>query len=872
MKGEPTTFWGKLRRANDSSSVGEWHPLFDHCADVGAVVEALLQLPVWRRRLIRLARRELGPVDWARLCILAVLHDVGKLNLGFQARGRTDLATPPAGHVQEAVAALAAGRALAGLAALCDWGEAMEPLLLSAICHHGRPHSSESATAKWQTSWWRARRGLDPITGCSALLGLCRSWYPGAFQPGSPLPDSSPFSHAFAGLVMLADWIASDTLFFPFSEPGEDRMQIARIKACAAVTALGLDIPSGSRADATGRDPFTRIAPEGYSPHPAQQAITKLCRDERGTLTILEAETGSGKTEAALARFVQLFEAGLVDGLYFALPTRSAATQLHGRVVEAARRAFASPPAVVLAVPGYLRVDGVEGQRLAPFDVLWPVEDERFRYRGWAAENSKRYLAGCIAIGTIDQVLLSALMVGHAHLRASALLRHLLVIDEVHASDAYMQRIREEVLDRHLDAGGHALLLSATLGGEARARLLRPGKRSRPPTLDEAVAVPYPLLTHWASSVEILLLCRPPGVEREEGSTRTVRMIAEPWLEAHERVAERALDAAAAGAKVLVIRNTVTDCVATQQQLEAIAAARGLDELLFSCAKVPAPHHARFARLDRVALDKALEERFGKERPDGGCVVVATQTVQQSLDLDADLLVTDLCPADVLLQRIGRLHRHARARPAGFREPITTVIVPLSRDLTTLIGEHGTARNYHGFGKVYPDLRIIEATWRLVEEYPAWRIPEMNRLLVERSLHSAVLESIVQAGGPRWREHEIQVMGSELGQARQATLNLVDWTRPYAEISFPSTADERIQTRLGEGDRLAYFEPAVSGPFGHPVTELVLPAWLASGVAAEVDSAERVSVHEGVVRFELGPRAFVYDRLGLRRPPKVDRR
>jgi CRISPR-associated endonuclease/helicase Cas3 len=861
MRGSPTTFWGKLRQHRDASNDCEWHPLFDHCADVAAVTEILLGLPLWQQRLSGLAGRALDATDRARLCVFAALHDVGKLNLGFQAKGRADLG-PTAGHVEEAVAVLSRSRILARLIdSISTWGDGAEMLLLSAICHHGRPHTIQSTSAKWQASWWRARNGLDPVAGCATLVDHCLRWYPEAFEPHAPVPDTPEFGHAFAGMVMLADWIGSDTHFFPYSESNEDRMLFARARAREAITGLALDIPMAARVDATGRNPFVRVAPKGYSARPGQDAIMALAPDGGGTLTILEAETGSGKTEAALARFVQLFEVGLVDGLYFALPTRSAATQLHERVVAAVQKAFADPPAVVLAVPGYLRVNDVEGKRLPPFEVLWPEDIERFRYRAWAAENPKRFLVGCVVVGTIDQVLLSSLMVAHAHLRASALLRHLLVVDEVHASDSYMQRVLQEVLKRHLAARGHALLLSATLGGEARARLLQPGRQTRGPQLDQAIATPYPLLAHRSSHVETFAL--PRG-----DAGRAVQVSAQPWMERAELVAERALAAAEAGAKVLVIRNTVTDCIATQQQLERLAAAGDHVDLLFSCAGVAAPHHARFARPDRVELDRALQRRIGKERPDGGCAVIATQTVQQSLDLDADFLVSDLCPADVLLQRIGRLHRHARERPTACRAPMTLVLVPANRDLTALINERGGARNHHGLGSVYPDLRIIEATWRLVERHREWRIPEMNRLLVERSLHSAVLDEIVQTGGPRWRAHAIEMTGVVRGHARQAELNVVNWSHPYPDSTFPRSSDQRITTRLGEGDRLVHFEPSVIGPFRNKFEELVLPARWVAGLPEELATAKNVSAKEGSVRFELGPHAFVYDRLGLRRRPR----
>src|SRR6185437_3454412 len=118
---------------------------------------------------------------------------------------------------------------------------------------------------------------------------------------------------------------------------------------------------------------------------------------------------------------------------------------------------------------------------------------------------------------------------------------------------------------------------------------------------------------------------------------------------------------------------------------------------------------------------------IGRDRPNGGLVVIGTQTLEQSLDLDADLLITDLCPVDVLLQRIGRLHRHAeRVRPAGSREARTLILTPSDRELGALIRKGGEARGRHGFGSVFDDLRILEATWREVERRRTWRIPEDN--------------------------------------------------------------------------------------------------------------------------------------------------
>lgn len=860
MRGAPTDFWGKLQRRNDQGPVAEWHPLVDHCADVASVAEALLRLPTWKHRLTRLARCELGEVLLARLAVLAAIHDLGKFNLGFQAKGCPELG-PTAGHVSEALAAFLHQDLFPSLHAhLGRWGEGVTGMLVAAICHHGRPYNQLAAESAWQATWWTPRGGLDPRRGAARLIDQCRCWFPAAFASvADPIPDVAELGHAFAGLVMLADWIGSDTRFFPFSDHGDpDRMEFARRSAQRAIAGLTLDVPLEIRSDRAHRDAFSRVAPSGYTPRPAQVAINSIPLDAAGSISVLEAETGSGKTEAALMRFVRLFEEGLVDGLYFALPTRTAAMQMHRRVYEAAQRAFAPPPAVVLAVPGYLRVDETEGQRLPRFEVLWPDSD-RFRYRAWAAENTKRYLAGCIVVGTIDQVLLSSLMVSHAHLRATALLRHLLVVDEVHASDAYMTRILQAVLERHMAAGGHALLLSATLGAETRERLLRPEARAATlPTLADAQSTPYPLVTHRAA------LVRAFAIAREKGE-RVVQVTEAPWLDDSEAVAAAALDAATSGAKVIVVKNTVTDCLATQTALERLAKGRGLLGVLFECTGVNAPHHSRFSRVDREALDTALERHFGKTRPGGGCVVVATQTVQQSLDLDADILFSDLCPADVLLQRLGRLHRHhERLRPAGYDVARGIVVVPARRDLGILLSKSGQARNHHGLGSVYPDLRVLEATWRVLHAHHEWRVPAMSRQIVESSLHSAVLKEIVREGDERWLAHEAHMIGGDRGQRRLAELNLVDWKVPYDGMSFPDAVDKHIATRLGEGDRRVQFQPTFTGPFGQVVSELVLRSWWVGSVAPDDHEAEGVTTTADVTRFALGAKHFVYDRFGVR--------
>ena len=234
-------------------------------------------------------------------------------------------------------------------------------------------------------------------------------------------------------------------------------------------------------------------------------------------------------------------------------------------------------------------------------------------------------------------------------------------------------------------------------------------------------------------------------------------------------VAARALVAARAGAKVLLVRNTVDYAIRTQQAVEEVSEASE-DVLLLSVNGIPTLHHGRFAAIDRVLLDDEIERRLGRGRPSGGFVVVGTQTLEQSLDIDADLLITDLCPADVLLQRIGRLHRHRdndASRPEGYDTPHCVVLTP-GEDLSPLLSAGQNANGLGPYGGVYRNLHILEATRRLVDEHPQWRIPEMNRELVERATHPEALDAITAELGEAWKEHAISAEGGHIADVQTA--------------------------------------------------------------------------------------------------------
>lgn len=878
--------WGKLS-FDPAGHVVRSQSLSAHSRDVSAVFAALLALPGVGGRLARLAGRvELDATTCARLAYLVHLHDCGKVNSGFQAR--RDPHAPMVGHIaplapvlgDAADPALFAGAwaALAG-----DWiaswvAPTSKGALLDAVfSHHGRPWPRADARAQERRHWRETTDGYQPMRALAALRADADAYLPLAHERRAlPLPESEGFVHALTGLVQLADWIASSD----WERAPEDAARAGW--AAARLREIGLD-PEPWRAPlrAGGLPSFDALF--GYPPHPHQSAAA----DAQGQVVVLESETGSGKTEAALWRFAALFARGAVDGLYFALPTRTAAVQLHARVERFASGLWPhGPPPVVLAVPGYLDRAGAgqsAGELPRAADALDAAEDDARQVPVWASEHPKRYFAALLSVGTVDQALLAALRVKHAHLRGAALMRHLLVVDEVHASDAYMRRILGRLLCDHVAAGGHAVLLSATLGVKARRQLLSEAEGGRAvddvvPGVDHAVATPYPLLSTAAPRAAPFPIS-PRAVDKD------VAMELREWLDAPDAVAGAALEAARAGAKVLVVRNTVDGAVAVQRALEAVAPR---DPAIFRVSRVATLHHGRFARADRRLLDRAVEGVVGRTRPASGAVVVGTQTLEQSLDLDADLLITDLCPADVLLQRLGRLHRHAtdgagarRVRPAAYGAARAVVLVPAGGLAPFLRPSRPGGLRRHGLGHrivdgvpqgVYRDLTVLEATRRLIVRHGTWCVPAMNRMLVEGALHDeAVAASIAdmpEAEREAWQAHRSAVEGSALADGQVATDGLLWRDRPLMEepnVRF----DDHLITRLGADDRLVELPAATVGPFGQIVDRLAVPGWMAPGLADDAPVAvtrERGDPMAGDrLCVRVGELEFIYDRHGFRR-------
>lgn len=862
--------FGKLQRDPETGSVLAWHPLLDHMADVAACFAMLCQIPTIRRALQQYAKRTLNQRDIDRLSVFAFLHDLGKANCGFQAKRWHSSHIPAdwprhAGHVLEAVILFtrcdrypAAEQLLEHLQLqqMSEWGDAGYSLLMASISHHGKPVADDARGIS--ACIWQAAGDYDPALLLQQMASTVRRLYPHAFeQDGETLPNPPAFVHYFAGLMQLADWLGSDTRFFPYSEPDEDRGSTAIQRATKAVQAIGLDT-SAWRSALVAKSPTFSAAFAVPDARPVQAAMADA---SLGRLVIVEDETGGGKTEAAVWRFLQLFQQGLVDSLYFALPTRVAATQVHQRINAIMQRLWphAAPP-VVRALPGYAAADDADMVQLPDFKVLWTDDPgEAVAHLRWAAESPKRFLAAPVAIGTIDQALQAALQIRHAHLRHALLARSLLVVDEVHASDSYMGVLLEQLLHMQLGAAGHALLLSATLGSAARERYLAIGRgkapgREPPINFTSACALPYPAVSDEGGTLAI----------SGSGRSKTVSWELLDALDRPEHIASLALQAAAQGTKVLIVRNTVPAAIAT---LRALEAACPDPAWLFQLNGIATLHHSRFSREDRPLLDAAVEAALGKYRPTGPCIVIGTQTLEQSLDIDADLLITDLCPMDILLQRLGREHRHERAagvRPVMFSTPKAWVLTPSGHDLAPMLQRprHGLGRFREG-GGVYPDLRVMQATCKLITDHPSVTIPDQNRFLVEAATHPACLAHVEKEWGEGWRRLGQHISADSGAQQVVGRLHTLQIDLPFEDTRFPT--DVAVATRLGAQDRIVQFSATALGPFGQPLRQLPLRYhMLPHDLAADSQPVEITQRDDGI-EFLLGAARYRYSRFGLER-------
>ena len=499
---------------------------------------------------------------------------------------------------------------------------------------------------------------------------------------------------------------------------------------------------------------------------PMQEAASAVVLGDGPQLAVLEDSTGTGKTEAALILAHRMIVAGKARGLFFALPTMATSDAMFERMQKVAPRLFDSPetpPSVVLTHSRAKLHEAVRDMRGAERD-----ETPEANGVAWLTDNRRRSLLAAVGVGTVDQALLGVLPTRFSTLRLFGLADKVLIVDEAHSYDPYMQEELEALLTMQARLGGSAILMTATLPLAMRRAYVEAFQEGLAVQAEAPSAVHYPGL-HLVG----------PGVRSRvvEPSAESVRTVAVTRLSCADDAVDVLTDAAAAGAACVWVRNAVDDAIEAAETLKQ----RGINTDLL---------HARFAMIDRLCHERALMGRFGKRGQERkGRVLVATQVVEASLDLDFDAMVSDLAPVGSLIQRAGRLWRHMENRRPV---PGPTLHV-LSPDPDEVEGDDWLHRVLDRGAWVY----CLDEQWRTAravfdaEEIAA---PDGLRALIE-AVHGEDAPQVPEA----LSEAQLKADGEARARRGLAGTNVVDGAAGYLTGTRGAIGNDALfPTRLGE--------------------------------------------------------------------------
>ncbi len=795
-------YWGKARPVEQGPAL---HVLPYHCLDVAAVGVAYLRHhPALRAWL----GRRLGTLDEQVLCdwlaFWLALHDLGKFSISFQGQ-RADLVELLQGEAPSSSGLPGVRHDSLGFAC---WRQYIQPLAMeqawfgddrevldgincwvrAVTGHHGQPpihdvhHLGEHFRPRDRDAAVAFAVAMKTMFLSPAAASVATGMDAEVFEQ-----QSRELSWWVAGLAVLADWIGSNAEIFKYRDAASISLADYWSKALAlAETAL---IRSGVRPAARQHElAFADLFPKITTPSPLQSWAASVSLPEGPQIYLLEDVTGAGKTEAAVMLTHRIMAQGQADGFFIGLPTMATANAMYGRIASVYQQLFSGDASLVLAHGRKTLVEQFAASIIEPgldeADAQQHDESATRRCLRWLADHNKRALLAPAGVGTVDQALLGALQSKHQSLRLLGLVRKVLVVDEVHACDAYMQRTLEAVLEFHAHAGGSAILLSATLPSRMKTSLLAAFARGcghRSPALAHQG---YPLVSAWSpqlqGAIETTMATRP----------EVCRQVFVRYESERALIVQTIVAALQTGQSVAWIRNTIGDALEARAELASMVDPTHITVF-----------HARFALGDRLDIEEHVLETFGPDSTPAqraGRLLIATQVAEQSLDIDVDLLVSDLAPVDRLIQRAGRLCRHVRDAEGGRLygpgaldqrgAPCMWVLGPPWSDApaSNWLKQFapGSAAVYPHHGEMWRTARALQAG--------QFRMPDDARTLIETvfDLDEELPEGL--------RTNANQAEGRAYGDRAQAQLNSVKLSNGYKREGLDWTAETVAPSRLGE--------------------------------------------------------------------------
>jgi len=803
-------YWGKARPDDESGTV--YHLLPYHCLDVAAVGKSLLERnPFLLKQLSRLSGIE-EPTLKTILVFFLALHDLGKFSESFQyvipnllnkLQGKTKSQKQPYsrkdfGHDsigflvwKEFVFKQIIGQMdqqHGQISIEDDWWDVLKWFMEASNGHHGFPVKQSNKVLGDFFSDSDQQAVFEFVENITDLFSLESIFRINLDENYDRLYKQLPkASWAFTGFYVLCDWIGSGKKFKYQSQ--EQALQqywhnTALKRAEEAIREASV-LPCKPKYQL---DPLTELLdlPENAQLTPLQALIHDIPLLDKPQLFIIEDETGAGKTEASLILLNRLMAKGLANGFYLALPTMATADGIYPRVQKTYDNLYFpdEKPSLVLSHSSAKLSDKFTETIISPAHVISEQtygDDAQSRCQAWLADNRKKSLLAHVGVGTIDQAFLAVLKAKYQSLRLIGLVGKVLVIDEAHAYDAYMGKELEVLLQVHAALGGSAIIMSATLPFSIRQKLTDAFLRGLDSeTLNLEKKKTYPLLTHIAKDYknELSFTCK------EEKNKKEVLI---KFVYSDKEIDQIIKQSLEMDRCVCWIRNSVKDARQTFQRLEG----NGLRVELF---------HARFTIADRLHKQERILKGFDKDssfEQRKGKLIIATQVVEQSLDLDFDVMITDLAPIDLILQRAGRLHRHLRDKQGnpkteGNDERGEATLYLHTPEYIDNPPSDWFSCFFPNAKKVYENHAKLWLGLKQLQRLPKGQLPKNIRTLIEKVYGE---DAEIPIG---LEKSDLNADGNEKSQRTIGEFNTIDYENGYTMDGQDWEEDLKMPTRLGE--------------------------------------------------------------------------